>query len=116
MPRVVILPYFLKSAKGYLKKYRSLERTIVDVLGRFSPSHHVHLGNNIYKVRFSIKEITKGKSKVFRLILRLTSDHKFLIPVFMYFKGDRETVSDNEINEHLSEILLELKEFERTLN
>ena len=105
----LILPHFKKNSKWYRKKYRHLQESLIEILEKFEKSQHVHLGNNIYKIRFKTSDIAKGKSKSFRLIVLVMEVEKFLVPMVLYFKGDRENITKKELNDHLETILLEMR-------
>lgn len=109
MYQAIILPHFHRQIKHYSKKYRSLKDSIIELLENFQKTQHTHLGNSIYKVRLSVKEITRGKSKSFRLITLIVEIKKYIVPIAIYFKGDRQNLTQKEINDHLEIALLELQ-------
>lgn len=109
MYRLVILPHFKRQAKPYTKKYRHLKEALLDALERFRPDQQTALGNGVYKVRLHSKDIAKGKSKSFRLIVYVVEVDKLLVPITIYFKGDQSTISKKEINAHMEIILFELQ-------
>ncbi|MFH1192312.1 MAG: type II toxin-antitoxin system RelE/ParE family toxin [bacterium] len=106
--KTIILPYFRKQLKHYIKKYRSLKGAVIKELGGFDKKKAAHIGNNVYKMRLKCDDITKGKSKSFRLIILIIEADNFLVPITLYFKGDSENISKKELNDHLEKILLEL--------
>lgn len=107
--KIIILSHFRKQLKPYFKKYRSLKGAIVKELEIFDKNKNVCLGNNIYKMRLNCDDIARGKSKSFRLILFIVETDNFLVPICIYFKGDKENINKKELNEHLEMILLELE-------
>lgn len=110
MHNIILLPHFKRGLKPLLKKYPSLKDSLVAALEQFDQTREVHLGNDLYKLRLNAKEIKRGKSKSFRLIVLAISTGDFLVPVTVYFKGEKENISAPEINRHLEIILLELSE------
>lgn len=104
-----IAPHFKSQLKPYVKKYRSLKNDLTDTLERFRKNQASPLGKNIYKLRLKCSEIKRGKSKSFRLIVFIMEMKKLLIPIAIYFKGDRTDISRKEINYHLAIIISELK-------
>lgn len=106
--KTIILPYFRKQLKHYVKKYRSLKETVIGELGSFDKNNAVHVGNNVYKMRLNCSDIPKGKSKSFRLVIFIVETDNFLVPITIYFKGDSENISKKELNDHLEKVLLEL--------
>ena len=124
MYQPIILPHFKKQLKRYAKKYRHLKEAVIYVLEGFDKRQHTHIGRNVYKLRLKTKDVSRGKSKSFRmlvfLIAELRSSHasaeasaieadKYLIPICLYYKGDREDITKKEINDHLEVIRLELR-------
>jgi len=108
--KTIVLPHFNKQLKVYCKKYRSLNVAILKSLKNFKKNNEVYLGDDLYKIRIGCKDISKGKSKAFRLILVIAQADNVIVPVVIYFKGDRSNISRKEINKHLNVILDELKD------
>jgi mRNA-degrading endonuclease RelE of RelBE toxin-antitoxin system len=108
MPNVVILNYFKRQLKPLVKKYRDLKDPMIETLDTFHPDLHDHIGNHLYKVRLSTPSLRRGKSGAFRLILLLVELDDLLVPVTIYFKGDRESLLQKELNDHLQHVLFEL--------
>lgn len=108
MSKIIVLSYFKRQLKPLVKKHRDLKDAVINTLHTFHPDHHDHLGDDVYKVRLSAKSLHRGKSNAFRLILLVVDVDDLLVPVTIYFKGDRETVSQKEMNDHLQHILFEL--------
>ncbi|GEM_PF-589278 len=111
----IILPYFLRHAKRYTKKYPHLRSALLRALSDFDPRLHVHLGPGVYKIRLRTPDIRKGKSGSLRLIVLLIESQHHLVPVCLYFKGDREDIPLKELNDHLESILFELRKQDITL-
>lgn len=109
MYQVIILSCFRKQLKNYAKKYRCLKNEIISVLENFNKRQTICLGNNLYKIRLKTKDIPKGKNKSFRLIILIVEVEKFIVPIVLYFKGDRANMSKKEINNQLETILNELQ-------
>lgn len=106
--KIIILPYFKKQLKAYIKKYKFLKEFIIKELECFNKDSQINLGSNIYKIRVKSQDIKKGKSKSFRLIILLIEKDGYIVPISAYYKGDKENISKKEINEHLEAILFEL--------
>lgn len=109
MYQIVFLPHFRGQLKHLLKKYRTLKDDTIASLESFSTEQHPHVGRNVYKVRLKSKSIQKGKSKSFRLIVLVAELDALLIPITIYFKGDKTDITLKEINHHLDIILFELR-------
>jgi len=109
MYQPIILSHFKKQLKCYSKKYRHLKGAVISILESFDKRQHIHIGRNVYKVRLKTKDITRGKSKSFRILVFLLEAEKYLIPICIYFKGDREDITKKQINDHLETIIFELR-------
>ena len=109
MYQTIILLHFKRQLKLHTKKYRHLKKAVIKELEQFQKSKHTSLGGNIYKIRIKSKDIPKGKSKSFRLLILVMELEKYLVPITIYFKGDQEEITKKEINNHLETIVLELQ-------
>ena len=109
MYQPIILPHFKRQLKRYSKKYRHLKEAVISILENFDTRQHVHIGHNVYKVRVHTKDIPRGKSKSFRLLVFVVEADQYLVPICIYFKGDQEDITKKEINDHLEMILFELR-------
>lgn len=110
MRRYFISEHFKKQLKPYLKKYRHLLDDVIRALKFFEKRNAVSLGANTYKIRVQATDIPKGKSHAFRLIiLFLAKDDGLLIPLVLYFKGDRDSLTKSEILYHTRFIQREIE-------
>lgn len=109
MYQTIILPYFKRQLKPYAKKHRDLKQAVIDALSCFDARQHHPLGGGVYKMRLKTNSMQKGKSGSFRLIVLVIEADLFLVPMTIYFKGDVGTISKNELNNHLKNILFELR-------
>ncbi len=100
--------HFKKQIKPYLRKYRSLFNDVIIALNTFDPRLAVRLKDGIYKIRLKSRDIPRGKSHAFRMIILLIIEEGLLVPVMIYFKGDQENVSKKEIAYHLAIIEAEI--------
>jgi len=103
MYKFVILDYFKRQLKRFLRTDRALMENIIEVLRNFRKDHAVSLGKKIYKVRIG-KEYG-GKSGGYRLILVVKEFEKLLVPVCIYVKSERENISMDEIAWHLERMM-----------
>ncbi len=101
--------YFIGQLKPLTKKYRHLKNDLISVLENFNKETSIDLGNSLYKIRIKSSDIRKGKNKSFRLIIFVWQDKNTLVPIVIYFKGDKENISKKELIYHVSIILNEIK-------
>jgi mRNA-degrading endonuclease RelE of RelBE toxin-antitoxin system len=62
----------------------------------------------IWKVRVSSRDLKRGKSGAFRVIYAWTAGQPILYPLFIYFKGEKEDITKEEIENLLRKLFLEL--------
>ena len=109
MYQPIILPHFKRQLKRYTKKYRHLKEAVISIFENLDKRRHIHIGSSVYKVRLHTKDISRGKSKSFRLLVFVMETEMYLVPICVYFKGDHEDITKKEINDHLEMILFELR-------
>jgi mRNA-degrading endonuclease RelE of RelBE toxin-antitoxin system len=63
----------------------------------------------VWKIRVSGKDLKKGESGAFRVIYAWTSGERFLYPLFVYFKGEKEDTTKDEVLTQLRQLVLELE-------
>ena len=110
MYRVYLADHFLRQLKRYVKKYHSLRDDLLVTLEHFHPESAQYLGGKLYKLRLRSHDLSKGKNKSFRLILFLVEINSVIIPVTIYYKGDRSDIQDDEIEYHLSMVLMDIQQ------
>jgi mRNA-degrading endonuclease RelE of RelBE toxin-antitoxin system len=104
--KVEVTENFKKEAKKLIRKYPSLKQEILQLGEQLAvnPTLGTPLGNEIYKIRLSIKSKGKGKSGGARIITKVILVKKTVYLFSIYSKGDKETISENEIKLFLKEI------------
>ena len=100
---------FISQLKPLTKKYRHLKADLISVLIDFDKETSIALGNNLYKIRIKSSDIRKGKNKSFRLIVFVWQNKNTLVPIVIYFKGDKENISKRDLIYYVSIILNEIK-------
>lgn len=101
--KIELTDNFKKEAKKLIKKYASLRAEIAE-LGKElaeNPTTGTPLGNDVYKIRLAIASKNKGKSGGARVIsfVKIIDETVFLLSI--YNKGEKDTISDKEIEELL---------------
>jgi len=102
--KIELTDNFKKEAKKLIKKYASLRAEIAE-LGKEltrNPTMGTPLGNDVYKIRLSIASKNKGKSGGARIIsfVKIIDETVYLLSI--YNKGDKDSISNEEIEELLS--------------
>ncbi|MCL2074025.1 MAG: type II toxin-antitoxin system RelE/ParE family toxin [Marinilabiliaceae bacterium] len=62
-----------------------------------NPEIGTPLGNNIYEIRLAIVSKGKGKRGGARVITYLKTEERFVFLLSIYDKGEKDTISENEI-------------------
>ena len=102
MPHAVkTVPHFDSEMKRLSKKYISLKNEYKELIKELekNPELGTHLGNGIYKIRIGIASKGKGKRGGARVITYLKTEHETVYLLSIYDKGEKDTISDNEIRE-----------------
>ena len=108
MYRSCLAPHFKKQIKSYIKKYPTLIGDIIFALENFDPRQQTALGEDVYKMRLRATDLPKGKSKSFRLIILLLHLERLLVPIALFLKSDRASISKSEIRWHADRIREEM--------
>jgi mRNA-degrading endonuclease RelE of RelBE toxin-antitoxin system len=105
--KIELTDNFKKEAKKLIKRYASL-RTEIEELGKElaeNPTTGTSLGNDVYKIRLAIVSKNRGKSGGARVIsfVKIIDETVFLLSI--YNKGEKDTISDKEIEALLADYL-----------
>ena len=95
---------FKKEAKRLSKKYPSLASEL-ETLGHElteNPVIGTSLGNSVFKIRLAVASKGKGKSGGARVITYVQIDHQTVLLLSIYNKGEKDSISDNEIKQLLA--------------
>lgn len=109
MYKLIFAEHFKKQCKSLTKKHPRVIGDIRTALEVFQKETAQYLGAKLYKIRISSSDIRKGKRGGFRVILLVIEIANILVPITIYAKNDRETISEKELEYHLGAIVLELK-------
>lgn len=94
---------FKREAKKLLKKYASLKAELDDLFKQLeeNPTMGTALGNGVYKIRLAIASKNKGKSGGARVMSFVAITESTVLLFSIYDKGDKDSISDQEIKELL---------------
>ena len=98
---------FKKEAKKLSKKYPSLKTELATLFTNLEtiPTLGTPLGNSIYKIRLAISSKNKGKSGGARVMSFVLITDTTVLLFSIYNKGDKDSISDDEIKELLKDYL-----------
>jgi len=96
---IIAVPPFIRELKRLAKKFPSLKSEYQELVKdlKENPEKGTPLGNNLYKIRLAISSKGKGKSGGARVITYLKTENGNVYLLSIYDKGERDTISDNEI-------------------
>lgn len=105
---VLVLDSFKREYKRLSKKYKSLYSDVANLISslELNSSQGVLVGANVRKIRMSISSKGKGKSGGARVITYTISVSEETGDVYLmtiYDKSERASISDNEINDLLTQ-------------
>jgi len=103
---IIATPRFKRDIKKLTKKYPSLKnefKNLVNLLEN-SPQQGSPLGNNCFKIRLAIASKGKGKSGGARVITHIIIEDHIVFLLTIYDKSEKETISDKELQELISQI------------
>ncbi len=104
--KVQTTPNFEREAKRLIKKYKSLKHELAELIESLekSPTQGMPLGNDVFKIRLSVRSKGKGKSGGARVItwVKILKTKVYLISI--YSKGEKDDISNEEIQRALREV------------
>lgn len=113
MSSFFLLPLFKRQLKKALKKHHSLKRDVLRSLNDFLNDAHKErytAEKGLYKIRIPISSDNTGKSGGYRTLILLGSSNIFF-PIALYFKGDREVLSEQELKTLLISARIEIEDY-----
>lgn len=110
MYKFYFVPIFERQLRDYRKRFPSISASVEKGLALFVPESAAFLGRKLYKLRLKILEIPRGKSGSFRLIVIFLSSINAVIPLALYFKGDRAIISIKELAVMAEQAFKEVKQ------
>lgn len=78
------------------------------VINKLDLKKEIYIGESVYKIRINSRDLKKGKSGGLRSYLYLHSKEDAVVPLVIYAKGEREDISERELQSHLHETIREL--------
>ncbi len=105
---------FQKCLKILKKKYRHIKDDIIDIIRRLESD--ATLGDpvpgwdrEIWKIRAASSDMKRGKSGAFRIIYLFKENDRKVYLLTVYFKGDKDDISDDEIEKLLKKLCDEVE-------
>jgi mRNA-degrading endonuclease RelE of RelBE toxin-antitoxin system len=107
--KVIPVDKFKKETKRLIKKYPSLKSELTELAASLSiePTQGTALGNNVFKIRVSIKSKGKGKSGGARIITYVISPQKEVYLLTIYDKAEFDSIDDKMLRRIIAVIQTE---------
>ncbi len=102
--------HFKKQLKKLKRKYPHVKEDLLDVIESFDAKNEIHIGKSIYKIRISSRDMQKGKSGGFRSYIYIYVRRNTLLPLCIYPKSETESITENELEYHLTATIKEVVE------
>ncbi|MFZ6025086.1 MAG: type II toxin-antitoxin system RelE/ParE family toxin [Bacteroidota bacterium] len=108
--KIIPVDKFKKEAKRLVKKYPSLKKELAELAESLSaePTQGTALGNEVYKIRISIKSKGKGKSGGARVISYIVTLQKEVYLLTIYDKAEFDSIDDKTIKRIIALIPTEI--------
>jgi hypothetical protein len=94
---------FKREAKRLTKIYPSLKTELTELFIKLeeNPTTGTPLGNDVYKIRLGIASKNKGKAGGARVLSFVKVTQTTVLLFSIYNKGEKDTISDKEIEQFL---------------
>jgi mRNA-degrading endonuclease RelE of RelBE toxin-antitoxin system len=104
--KVQTIPIFDRQVKRLNKKYPSLKTDLQTLAKSLSqnPTQGISIGNNCYKIRFSIRSKSKGKSGGARIITYVFFKMDTVYLINIYDKSLKDSINQKDLKAILSQI------------
>ena len=99
--KVYLTAYFKKQIKDLKKHYPHIGDDLLEALEHSDLKTAVHIGGRIYKIRIKSRDLQKGKSGGFRSYIYVYQQSSGCIPLCIYAKSQKESISENELQCHV---------------
>lgn len=103
--------YFKRQLKKLKKKFPHVKEDLLDVLETLHIENEISIGRSIYKIRVGSRDMKKGKSGAFRCYVYLYWKKELLVPLCIYTKSEKETLTENELTYHFGKTIEEVSRF-----
>ena len=106
--QVFFSEYFKKQLHKLKKKFPSVKEDLLYALKSLNVENEISIGRSVYKIRIGSRDMKKGKSGGFRAYIYFYRKKDLLVPLCIYAKSDKESITDNELKFHFDKMIEEL--------
>lgn len=101
---------FKDQLKKLKKKFPKIKEDLLNKLNQINIQNEIHIGKSIFKVRIKSSDQNKGKSSGFRAYIYLYQKGTLLVPLCLYHKTKKESITENELKKYFDKTINELSE------
>lgn len=105
--------HFKKQLKKLKKKYPQIIKDILESFTDLDLDAQPHIGQSIYKIRIPSSDMNKGKSGAFRSYCYFYNTKDLLVPLCIYAKNEKETITNNQLKVHFELVVMELLKLQK---
>lgn len=102
--KIYFTHHFKSQLKKLKKKYPKVNDDLLAALETINLEREIYIGKSIYKIRIKSRDQKKGKSGGFRAYIFLYRSKGGLIPLCIYPKTTKESITENELMYHLDKV------------
>lgn len=102
--KVLLTDAFIAEANALKKKYPNIKQDFIGLKDKLKSNPlelGEPLGRDLYKIRMAITDKNAGKSGCARVIVQILVEDKVVYVLSVYDKGDKTTLTDNELKKIL---------------
>jgi len=108
--KIFFSKYFKNQLKKLKKKFPNIKEDLLKNLKEINLSKEIHIGRSIYKVRIKSSDQNKGKSGGFRSYVYLYQNKNLLVPLCIYHKSQRVSITENELKYYFDKTIEPIRE------
>lgn len=106
--KILFTEYFKNQLKKSKKKYPHAKEDLLEELDSLNLKNELSIGRSVYKIRIKSSDMQKGKSGGFRAYVYFYAKRDLLVPLCIYAKSERESISENELQYHFDQTIEEI--------
>ncbi len=99
---------FKKQLKTLKKRYVSVKDDLLLSLDNLNLKDERFIGRGIYKIRVSCSDSLSGKKGGFRVYVYFYKKRELLVPLCIYHKSQKDSISEIELKYYFDEIIFQL--------
>lgn len=106
--KIFFTEHFKRQLKRLQKKFSHTKEDLLERLENLRIENEISIGRSIYKIRISSRDMKKGKKGGFRAYIYFYVKKNLLLPLYIYAKSEKETISENELQYHFDQTIREV--------